>query len=510
MKKLLSVLFGLLAGSVVAQEPLSSQRFLPIESLAPSLWREAQNPATLHSSGLRNYAMTSFGGMNEFGGLKRPQEPLERGVYGFNAEGASAIAEWLAAGSFAYRRVNDKAVQWLAAENAYDGNPFLLADSVGGDWFRDEVSLSAALGSPEWFGRIALGVQATYAVRQGARRNDARPLYRSRRIDFKPSLAIRVIDSHRLAVAPKWHWRKEENEFAFFTTQSDWRLYFLRGLGTFNQTTVSSAERNATGDFKGAELGYEGGASQWRWSASAEWLTGTTDVIDGVAIASFAGRVISNIESLRFAMRRASTAISAEVRLSRFKRDERGADDFDASLASASPEPDFLAVNVIDQETIEAFSAELWLGEDRASAPLRLFASVGRRTLFRRDIIAETDWQTRLQTLQLGALSTASLFGAQVFSGATAAFSSSRDNRYRAERPTQLTPILVRPDFLAMSAERRFVSLLLGVETTAIWIRAASLRTVLSLACADSPARFDDGETIGLRRSLSLELQLLY
>lgn len=502
-----SLIIGGIAG---AQESLESEQFSPLVSLSPLLWREARNPAGLHSSGLTNYAITSIEGLNRFGALKRPQEPIEQGIYKFNAEGASRVGAWWAAGNFTYRRGNDKDVQWLAAESAYNGNPFLYADSVGGDWFRDEFWLSAALGSPECFERVSLGAKLDYDVGQGARRNGARPLYRARRITFKTAVALRLFGKERVSLAPVWNWRKEENEFAFFTTQSDWLLYFLQGFGTFNRTTVASAERNATGDLKGIDVGYEGGVGNWAWSASANWLTGTTNVIDGVSVASFSGRVIHNLETYQVAVQRLSKQVSIEVRGAYSKRDERGADDFDASITSSRTEPDFLAVNVIDQEEIVNLNADLWLGELGAASPLRLFAKWQTRNLFRRDIMAETNWQTHLQTVQLGALSAIPILSATIFSGASLAYTSASDASYRADRPTALSPIIVRPDFLVMSAERRFISLLLGVETTAIWIRASSFRMFLTLNYADTPTRSDNGARLGLRRALALEFQLLY
>jgi hypothetical protein len=510
--KYIMLLVGILitGGIAGAQEVLTSEKFSPLVSLSPLLWREAGNPAALHSSGLMNYAMTSLEGLNRLGALRRPQEPIEQGVYRFSAEGASRVGAWLAAGSFTYRRLNDKEIAWLAAESAYNGNRFLFADSVGGDWFRDEFLLSAALGSPEWFERLSLGAKLDYDVGQGTRRNGARPLYRARRIILKTAVALRFFGKERVSLSPVWNWRKEENEFAFFTTQSDWRLYFLQGFGTFNQTTVSSAERNATSDLNGLDVGYEGGIGDWTWSASANWLTGRTTVIDGVTVASFSGRVIHNFETYGIAVQRSSKQVSVEVRGAYSKRDERGADDFDASITSSQTEPDFLAVNTIDQEETATLNAEVWLGDLRASSPLRVFAKLQSRKCFRRDIMAETNWQTRLRTVQLGALSALSFMNATIFSGASLAYTSASDASYRADRPTALTPIIVRPDFLVMSTERRFISLLLGVETTAIWIRASTLRTFLTLNYADTPTRSDSGAPLGLRRALALEFQLLY
>jgi hypothetical protein len=509
----ITLLVGILMASRVAiaqEEALSAKKFSPLISLSPSLWREAENPALLHASGVMNYAITSLGGLNRFGGLKRPQEPIEQGIYTFNAEGASRVGEWIAAGSFTYRRVNDKSVEWLASESAYQGNPFLYADSIGGDWFRDVFALTAALGSPEWFERLSLGAKLDYDVGQGARRNGARPLYRTRRITFKTAVAFRLFGKERVSLSPVWNWRKEENEFAFFTTQSDWRLYFLQGFGTFFRTTVNSAERNITGDLKGIDTGYQGGAGDWTWSASANWLTGITNVIDGVAVASFSGRVIHNLEGYHIAAQRLSKQVSVEVRSAYSKRDERGADDFNASITSSQTEPDFLAINVIDQEETTRFEVELWLDEARATSPLRVFAKWQKQERVRRDILAETDWRTTLRSVQIGALSVVPVFEAMLFSGAMVGYTSPSNPTYRADQPTALTPILVRPDFLVMSAERRMLSLIFGVETTAIWIRASSLRAFLNLNYTDSPARFDNGEKIGLRRTIALELQLLY
>lgn len=316
ISKQIALLIGVLSASlnVEGQEILTSKSFAMWKLIPPSLWRDAGNPALLRASGLTNYAVTALEGLNRFGGLKRPQEPIEQGIYKFDTEGASRVGDWMMAGSFRYQRFNDKAIEWLAAENAYSGNPFLYADSVGGDWFRDQFLLSAALGSPEWLERLSLGASLDYGVGQGARRNGARPLYRTRRITFKTAFALRLFGAERFSLAPVWNWRKEENEFAFFTTQSDWRLYFLQGFGTFNQTTVSSAERNATGEFKGIEVGYQGGIGNWTWSASANWLTGTTTVIDGVSVASFSGRVIHNFETYGIAVQHASKQVSVEVR----------------------------------------------------------------------------------------------------------------------------------------------------------------------------------------------------
>ncbi len=493
-------IFGQPASETALPFSLQSQSLL-----APSAWRDGQNAAAL---GIAEIPVQGHVGLmlrQTDGALRRPQEAQRVSALNFFSEGAQRFGEWTTIGTLRYERRADIGLRWSNVNDAYFGTPFIWADSVGGDWQKDGVDISAAIGSPEFFNAVSAGVQVRYDVAQGARQSGARPLFRARNFHLSPAVMVRLVDSLRVGVSVGYLSRFEEGEFGAVGVDFP-QLIYLRGLGTANTTTLNSAERRIVGD--GIEFGAQaqGILSDWTWSAAAAVLTRQDSTQDLAFVPDlnrtafrFAGRFDYRTLSLALAVQRVETEFGMEVQLHGTFIEGRGTD------------PIFLAVNTVDQTQTASASVAWWRGTSRLYAPLLLNIESSLATLWRRDILAETQWRRTMLSAQ-ATLGTSQRFGELVVfigrltgGGATALFKS-----YEAFRPLDLTPVLVRPDFLAMAATRFWLSATLSFETPIAAFGNSVARLVVQGELVQSTARLDDGSALNARNRFNAGMELVF
>lgn len=497
-----------MATATFAQTQLETPSPFSLQSpmfLAPSLWREGENAAGLGATELPQQGRVGITLLQNAGTFRRPQEPLAITTLRFFSEGAQRFGEWTTSGALRYERRAENDVRWSNVHNAYAGTPFVWADSVGGDWQKDLVLLSAALGTPEFFGFLSAGIVADYDVAQGARQSGARPLFRARNIRLAPSLAFRLTDELRLGIMATYLSRFEEGEFGTADVSFP-QLIYLRGLGTANATVLNSAERRTLGEGIGIGIGAQGRLSEWRWSLAGQFLARQDSTQDlafaqelGRTAFRFAGRYDERLLSLALAARYATSDFGVEAVLRAHSLEGRGTD------------PIFLAVNTIDETQTLTLSLDWWQGASRLYAPLAIGIHASLAQLLRRDILAETKWQRALLSAH-ATFGTAQRLGEQAwliaqFSGG-AGFAPA--SSYAAGRTLELTPILVRPDFVVNAASRFWLGALLALETPIAALGNSTARFVLRGSALQSPAQFDDGALLGGRSEFNASVELVF
>ncbi|PIO47775.1 MAG: hypothetical protein CMR00_08315 [[Chlorobium] sp. 445] len=502
----LLIVAGAMAASAQVQSDIPSPFSLNSPTfLAPSLWREGENAAGLCATALPKQSRTGMILWQDGGRFRRPQAPLSSTTLHFFSEGAQRFGEWTTRGSFHYERRTENDVRWSNVHNAYAGTPFIWADSVGGNWQKDLVLLSAALGTPEFLGFLSAGILADYDVAQGARQNDTRPLFRSRNIRLVPSVAFHLSKALRIGLTATYLSRFEEGEFGAADISFP-QLIYLRGLGTANTTVLNAAERRTVGEGFGIGAQAQVRLAEWQVSLAGNFLL-RQDSTQDLAFVPELRRT-----AFRFAGRYDERRLSATL-AARYTQLDFGVEGalHAQSLEGRGTDPIFLAVNTIDQTQAIALLLDWWQGASRLYAPLTVGIHTSLSDLLRRDILAETKWQRTLLAAHL-VLGSAQRLGEQLWlmarvSGGIAIVPASS---YTANRMLELTPILVRPDFLVNAASRFWLGAQLALETPVAALNNSTVRLVLQGSTLQSPAQLDDGSRLGGRNEVNAGVELVF
>jgi hypothetical protein len=217
-------------------------------------WHATENPIALRQSSFKRFGNAGFQFSNEYGDFKRPQEAQETTRMGFGGKGANLYKHFNFYGDFAYERITKNGVQFSNVSRPYDGNPFITADSIGGDWKGDQLMANLHIAYPT-LGKWRLGSKINYLVEQSSRRNDPRPLYRYLNMSVNQIIGYQLNATGLASIQLGYKRKTEEVETGQYTSIS-YKLYSLRGYGTYDYVPVVSALRYTTASGWNVGLGY--------------------------------------------------------------------------------------------------------------------------------------------------------------------------------------------------------------------------------------------------------------
>lgn len=258
------------------------------DSRSLNTFESTDNAATIGLSGYTQYGYASVMAKNINGNFKRPMEAERSNQLEIELGGFKKLKNWIYKTDFSYKKQYDKNVPWSGVANAYEGNPFIWADSSAGDWQRDHVKTSISLETPSIFKNILTGLKLDYQIGSGARISEPKPFYRQRYIALIPALNWIITPSKSLGFTAKINFIQEENEMGFYTN-SNVLLYRLRGYGTFSKTPFVSGERKRSGQELEARIHYQFQAKKYQFLISGFASQREEEINEGVAILNPSG-----------------------------------------------------------------------------------------------------------------------------------------------------------------------------------------------------------------------------
>ncbi len=245
-------------------------------------WIVAKDLITLTDAGLSNYGEVGLNYHLSNGSLKRPQEPQAVRRYGLDAKGYHQLRNWHFYGEFGYHPLQRDGLQYANVARPYLGNPFITADSIGGNWRADQLKGMLQIGYPAagpWFTSTFID----YLTETGSRGNDPRPLYRYLDAHVGQSIGYRLDRSTRLSLKGTFR-RLTETIETGYGAGSNSKLFSLRGYGTYDYVPVVSAERYVNGkEWKGNVL-FINRQKRSLWLAGAGLTSLSQEVEEGTAI----------------------------------------------------------------------------------------------------------------------------------------------------------------------------------------------------------------------------------
>ncbi len=257
------------------------------EQLVNTHWNTSKNPVWIKD--IKMPAFTLGGLIYELkeGNFRRPQEAEKEQVTGFGAVGFGRFKGWKFYGDFNYLKLWRNNISFSNVARPYDGNPFITADSLGGNWKGDQLKGNLQIGFPE-FGKWNTALGLDYETEQSARLNEPKPLYRFLNYQVQPSISYELNKKNSLGLSLAYSRRNETVETGFFSDNNP-PLYSIRGYGTFSRGPVVTAERQTTGSGLKAGLDYKYHSENTVFLLGARIGQRTEDINDGVSSPVFIG-----------------------------------------------------------------------------------------------------------------------------------------------------------------------------------------------------------------------------
>jgi len=255
-------------------------------------WLQSTNAAGMQWSDVFAIGKTGLSYNNQQGQFKLAQQPESQQQIKFMSERYQQIGKAQFFGSFAYTEQTDKNVRLSDVLDPYRGTPYLLADSIGGDWRKQLYTLKLKAASPTLMNdRLILGLGLNLDVATGARQNDPRPLSTANEIRITPGLTWKQGAHSVLGVNLLYNRYREEISMEVRNTNISHYLYKFLGVGQYELPGIFSvgSSRVYNGNKYGTNLQYEFRSDQISWLTTIGYDTYEEEVSDGNTVPRKAG-----------------------------------------------------------------------------------------------------------------------------------------------------------------------------------------------------------------------------
>jgi len=252
-----------------------------------TLWFNGNNAAGIRQDLIPAFGRTTLGFTQEKGEFKLAQKPMSSSGLNFTTERFQNIGKMLFYGKFSYTQQSDKGQKFSDVLNPYRGTPYILADSIGGDWKKQLYGLTLKAVGPTMLNkRLTIGLGATLNVGTGARQNDPRPLSTNNEITLSPSLTYKL-DAHSLIGINGLYSRyREDISLEVKNSNINHYLYKFLGLGQYELPTTftTGASRIYQGNKLGGDVQYQLVGNRIQWLSSFGYRKYTEEVSDGTSV----------------------------------------------------------------------------------------------------------------------------------------------------------------------------------------------------------------------------------
>jgi hypothetical protein len=284
---LITILHAIAGPDLVMAQKKVDSLLLFREKLVNTHWFTSENPIWIRD--VKTPVFTNGGLLFELnqGNFRRPQESEKEELTGFGAKGFSRYKDWRFYGEFNYSKINRDSIIYSNVARPYDGNPFITADSVGGNWKGDQLKGKLQIGLPE-FGKWKSAINLDYETEQSARLNEPKPLFRFLNYFVQPAISYEFNSRNSLSITMAYSRRNETVETGFFSENNP-ALYSIRGYGTFSRGPVVTAERQTRGSGLKAGLDYKYTSKNAVFLIGGRIAQRTEDINDGVSRPVFIG-----------------------------------------------------------------------------------------------------------------------------------------------------------------------------------------------------------------------------
>ena len=222
-----------------------------------SFWLNSINSSMFYQCGVRNYSKVELNYGLDKASYKRVSDPAKNAVTGFNTTGMKSYKKLHFLGTLDYNHQISKDIDWSLMMDAERDNPFMIADSIGGDWIKDRYTLGLKVCSDPMWNFIHFGINMNYAVAMGGRDNDPRPKSLVKNIRIIPSVAFKLGSRNNLGISYIYRDYMQDIDVMIKSGVGSAVFYKIMGLALKeNPLTKSSYDYRIEAFEKGVSLFY--------------------------------------------------------------------------------------------------------------------------------------------------------------------------------------------------------------------------------------------------------------
>lgn len=252
-----------------------------------ALWHNGNNAAGLRQDSILAFGKTKLGFDQMQGQFKLAQQAKDSQRLNFESERFQNIGKTLFYGKFSYTQQWDKQLRFSDVLDPYRGTPYLLADSIGGDWKKQLYTLTLKAASPALLNnKLTIGLGTTLNVATGARQNDPRPLSTSNQITIAPSATWKLNKSNLIGLNGWYNRYREDISLEVKNSSINYSLYKSLGLGQLELPTTftTGASRIYKGNKWGGDIQYQLKNNSITWLNNFGYRTYQEQVADGTSV----------------------------------------------------------------------------------------------------------------------------------------------------------------------------------------------------------------------------------
>lgn len=217
-------------------------------------------------------------GVGTGGNFRRVQQPERSTALHFDTERYQSLKKSVWYGRFGYRQQWDKNIQWTDMLNPYRGTPYVLADSIAGDWRKQAFDLEAKVASKSLaHGRLHLGASALYQVATGAKQLDPRPLSYTNQFRVGPSVLWQLNPDQQLGLSAAYAIYQEDINLEIRRPNTSHNLYRFKGLSIHDDAIPISSGHSR---FYKAKQWIGELQHQLQWAGTAKIWTSTLGYVN--------------------------------------------------------------------------------------------------------------------------------------------------------------------------------------------------------------------------------------
>ena len=225
----LGLLFSGATVGVFAQEGRQQHDKLSLQETVV----QSENAAFLQQMQLTNMGESSIRYTQEEGRFKNPLLANKSQYFGFNSSRYQDLKGWKLYGNFNLIAGKEKEVAHTTQLNPLRLNPYILVDSLQGDWNKQSYGFDVKVASPYFNDRVSVGMGLSYQVATGARQRDPRPQNTQNLLNVKPALAYKLNKYQTLGLYGQYTSFVEDLTVSNINTNTVHHIYKLSGLGEY-------------------------------------------------------------------------------------------------------------------------------------------------------------------------------------------------------------------------------------------------------------------------------------
>jgi len=214
-----------------------------------NLWLASGNPVALTSVepvlGMLdiNYTATK-------GSYRLYADPERARKFNIHTEGYKTVGKYHLYGSFDYQLNKLQQMKWNDVLFPSEHNPFILADSIGGDYDTEIFDIRAGIAAPFRNNQWQWGIKGAYKAGSSADQTDPRPAINAVRYSIAPGITYSW-GNWQLGIDGLMEMYKEDISITSVNYDLNYHFFLFNGLGNYYPNSGDNYSR----DYRGQKLG---------------------------------------------------------------------------------------------------------------------------------------------------------------------------------------------------------------------------------------------------------------